>query len=85
MAVRGGIGGGRLNRGFCVLATIIGTLGAVSAGALDEEAPDAELLEFLGSWEDQDEWQDFFDAATASDDDEIREETAQRGSTTDAE
>ncbi len=33
-------------------------------GAADEpEVPDAELLEFLGSWEGEDgEWQEFFDS-----------------------
>jgi hypothetical protein len=72
-----------LNRGLCLLATIIGTLGAVSSGAMDEEVPDAELLEFLGSWEDQDDWQDFFDAATESDDD-TREEKTTNGSVTNA-
>ena len=72
-----------MNRGLCLLATIIGTLGAVSSGAMDEEVPDAELLEFLGSWEDQDDWQDFFDAATESDDDTLEEKTT-NGSVTNA-
>jgi hypothetical protein len=38
-----------------------------SAVANDElELPDAELLEFLGSWEGEDnEWQEFFDSLPA--------------------
>jgi hypothetical protein len=62
-----------LNRELCLLATIIGMLSAVSSGAVDEEVPDAELLEFLGSWENQDDWQDFFDAATESDDETLED------------
>ncbi|MDP6095877.1 MAG: hypothetical protein QGG67_07825 [Gammaproteobacteria bacterium] len=72
-----------MNRGLCLLATIIGTLSAVSSGEMDEEVPDVELLEFLGSWEDQDDWQDFFDAATESDDDTLEEKTT-NGSVTNA-
>jgi hypothetical protein len=72
-----------LNRGLCLLATIIGMLSAVSSGAMDEEVPDVELLEFLGSWENQDDWQDFFDAATESDD-ETLEDNKTNGSATDA-
>jgi hypothetical protein len=62
-----------LNRELCLLATIIGMLSAVSSGAMDEEVPDVELLEFLGSWENQDDWQDFFDAATESDDETLED------------
>jgi hypothetical protein len=72
-----------LNRGLCLLATIIGMLSAVSSSAMDEELPDAELLEFLGSWENQDDWQEFFDAATESDDDTLEENTT-KGSAPDA-
>ena len=48
-----------------VLALVAGI--GCSAAANDEpEVPDAELLEFLGSWEGEDnEWQEFFDSLPA--------------------
>ncbi len=48
-----------------VMALVAGI--GCSAEANDEpELPDAELLEFLGSWEGEDnEWQEFFDSLPA--------------------
>ena len=50
-----------------MLALFAGSSSGIAASAgtesLDIDGPDAELLEFLGSWEGEDnEWQEFFDS-----------------------
>ena len=48
-----------------VLALVAG-IGCSAAANDESELPDAELLEFLGSWEGEDnEWQEFFDSLPA--------------------
>jgi hypothetical protein len=45
-----------------ILALLAG-VGWVAVASGEPELPDAELLEFLGSWEGEgDEWQEFFDS-----------------------
>jgi len=45
---------------------ILALLAGVAVASAEPELPDAELLEFLGSWEGEDsEWQDFFDNVPA--------------------
>ncbi|MFQ5636304.1 MAG: hypothetical protein ACE5G3_13365 [Gammaproteobacteria bacterium] len=42
------------------ILAILCSLTPVGAALADEESPDTELLEFLGSWEgEDDEWQEF--------------------------
>lgn len=46
-----------------IILTLLVGVGCGAAGSAEPELPDAELLEFLGSWEGEgDEWQDFFDS-----------------------
>ena len=48
-------------RSRIILALLAG-VGWVAVASAEPELPDAELLEFLGSWEGEDgEWQEFFD------------------------
>ncbi|RLA26203.1 MAG: hypothetical protein DRR11_20140 [Gammaproteobacteria bacterium] len=48
-----------------VMALIAG-IGCNAVANDEPELPDAELLEFLGSWEGEDnEWQEFFDSLPA--------------------
>ena len=63
------------------LDTVISQHSYEDAVQIRKAVPDAELLEFLGSWEDQDDWQDFFDAATESDDDALEEKTTNGSAT----
>jgi len=51
-----------LNARAHILAMVFGLAISMAASA-EEDDPDAELIEFLGSWEGEDEeWQEFFDA-----------------------
>jgi len=51
-----------LNAKAHILAMVCGLAMTITAVA-EEDDPDAELIEFLGSWEGEDEeWQVFFDA-----------------------
>ncbi len=46
-----------------IILTLLVGVGCGAAGSAEPESPDAELLEFLGSWEGEgDEWLDFFDS-----------------------
>ncbi len=63
---------------FALLAGV----GCCVEAAVEPEPPDAELLEFLGSWEGEDgEWQEFFDSLpdlseqSASDDEQNDQES----------
>ncbi len=57
-----------MNLGRIVSAMLLGCAFAVTSTAEDgaqpeSEEPDADFLEFLGSWgQDADEWQEFFDS-----------------------
>jgi len=71
-----------LNRARYWVAMLCGVLIAGVAGATDDE-PDAELLEFLGGWEgEDDEWQEFFDSLPVALPDEAADSNTDDRSTT---
>lgn len=46
-----------------IILTLLAGVGCGAVTSAGPELPDAELLEFLGSWEgEDDEWQEFFDS-----------------------
>lgn len=65
-----------------LIVLLCGVLMAGIAVAADGE-PDAELLEFLGGWEgEDDEWQDFFDSLPVALADEAADNARDERSTT---
>ena len=49
-----------------VILVLVAGIGCSAVANDEPELPDAELLEFLGSWEGEDnEWQEFFDSLPA--------------------
>ena len=62
-----------------VLALLAGS-GCAAVMSAEPETPDAELLEFLGSWEgEDDEWQEFFDGLPVIADEEPSVDRSETG------
>jgi hypothetical protein len=49
-----------------LVLVLFASIGCSAVASDESELPDAELLEFLGSWEgEENEWQEFFDSLPA--------------------
>ena len=51
-----------MSRGRPMLGFLFGMVIGLSAMADDTELPDEDFLEFLGSWELDEDWEEFFDS-----------------------